>query len=388
MSDIKIPNYFERRNSRGFWEPTRKMRQLGFFSVACGPDGPDAWSIARQWDERWQAVRSGKAPAPSILSAENLSPEQAEHLTIYPSRSFGEAFRRYRGTTQWTEDKKPRTREDWWRGWRQIKPVFGDVDPRTVRLEQIDAFRKKIEQKISLREAHRCIKIWRALWRVMAALGYCERDADPSLGLRNRAANGRSETWTEGEVVRLYKRAWRDGYHGLAAVIAVAWSTQLSPGDARSLRASQLARTATGAVFFQDRAKTGKPVGAALSDRALAALDAYIASLGVDLHGEAYLFRNRSGAPYSSDTLGDDFRDVRRALFGDGENRTLADFRRSGAVEAIAGEAQPAHLAHAMGNTLATSNALFATYVPVNHASIRAVVDSRRIGRRRLRENG
>jgi hypothetical protein len=100
------------------------------------------------------------------------------------------------------------------------------------------------------------------------------------------------------------------------------------------------------------------------------------------------LFRNRSGAPYSSDTLGDDFRDVRRALFGDGENRTLADFRRSGAVEAIAGEAQPAHLAHAMGNTLATSNALFATYVPVNHASIRAVMDARRIGRRRLRENG
>ena len=32
--------------------------------------------------------------------------------------------------------------------------------------------------------------------------------------------------------------------------------------------------------------------------------------LGVELHGDAYVFRNRSGAPYSSDTLGDDFRDV------------------------------------------------------------------------------
>jgi hypothetical protein len=126
--------------------------------------------------------------------------------------------------------------------------VFGDVDPRTVELEQMDSFRKKIEQKISLREAHRCIKIWRALWRVMAALGYCERDADPSLGLRNRAAKGRSATWTEGEVVRLYKLAWRTGYYGLAAVIAVAWSTQLSPGDVRSLRASQLASTAIGAL--------------------------------------------------------------------------------------------------------------------------------------------
>ena len=209
-----------------------------------------------------------------------------------------------------------------------------------------------VEETVSLREAHRCLKIWRAMWKVSAALGYCLRDADPSLGVRNRAAPGRSATWTEGEVARLFKRAWRDGYHGLAACIAVAWSTQMSPGDVRALRASQLARNATGAMFFTARGKTGVPVGGALSVRALTALQAYIARLAVDLHGEAYIFRNRSGAPYSSDTLGDDFRDVRRLVFGDRDARTLADFRRSGAVEAIAGDATPAALAHAMGNTL------------------------------------
>jgi hypothetical protein len=46
--------------------------------------------------------------------------------------------------------------------------------------------------------------------QVAAALGYCVRDADPSLGVRNRAPPGRSATWTEGEVVRLYKRAYRE----------------------------------------------------------------------------------------------------------------------------------------------------------------------------------
>src|SRR4029077_6305084 len=140
-----------------------------------------------------------------------------------------------------------------------------------------------------------------ALWKVAAARGYCVRDADPSLGVRNRAAPGRSATWAEGEVARLYKRAWRDGYHGLAACIAVAWSTQLSPGDVRALRASQLARNVTGATFFTARGKTGTPVGGALGDRAIAALQAYIARLGVELHGDAFIFRNRSGAPYSSD---------------------------------------------------------------------------------------
>ena len=158
------------------------------------------------------------------------------------------------------------------------------------------------------------------------------RDADPSLSVRNKAALGRSETWTEGEAVRLYKRAWRDGYHGLAALIAVAWSTQLSPGDVRTLRASQLAKDASGAAFFAERGKTGKPVGGALNDRALAAIQAYLERLGIELHGEAYIFRNRSGAPYSKDTLGDDFRAVRIAAFGERDKRTLADFRRSGAA--------------------------------------------------------
>jgi hypothetical protein len=385
VADLKIPNYQVRRNGRGFWEPTKKMRGLGFYSVPCGPDGPAAWAIAEEWNRRWQAVRTGEAPSPALISAENLSPEQSEELTAYPPRSLGEAFRRYRRTEEWTA-KAPRTREDWWRCWRRIKPVFADCDPRTVTLENISGWRKRIEELVSLREAHRCVKIWRALWKVSAALGYCVRDADPSLGVRNRGAPGRSETWSEGEVVRLFKHAWREGFHGLAAVIAVAWSTQMSPGDVRALRASQLMKNVSGAMFFTARGKTGTPVGGALSNRTLAALQAYIANLGVELHGEGYIFRNRSGRPYSRDTLGDDFRDVRRMLFGDREQRTLADFRRSGAIEAIAGGAKAEELAHAMGNTLGASNALFATYVPVNVATLRTVLEARRRGRSKLRE--
>ncbi len=244
-----------------------------------------------------------------------------------------------------------------------------------------------IEEKVSLREAHRCLKIWRAMWKVLAALGYCMRDADPSLGVRNRSAPGRSMTWSEGEVARLYKRATRTGYHGLAALIAVAWSTQMSPGDVRTLKASQFAKIDGGAVFLdRTRQKTGKPIGGLLSPRALAALAAYVEELGVDLLGDTVIFRNRSGAPYSSDTLGDDFRDVRHAEFGAGESRTLLDFRRSGAVEAIAGGSTAPELAHAMGNTLGASNALFATYVPINLATIQSVMEARRKGRRMLRD--
>ncbi len=146
---------------------------------------------------------------------------------------------------------------------------------------------------------------------------------------------------------------------------------------------------------MQSGGKTNKPVGGALTGRSLRALYAYIDRLGCDLLGDAPIFRTRGHAagdgrpwqprPYTSDLLSKDFRAIRALEFGEADSRTLADFRRSGAVEAIAGDALPAALAHAMGNTLSASNSLFATYVPVNVTSLRSVMDARRKGRTRLR---
>jgi len=384
VTRVKIRHYVV-KGRKAFWQPTKKMKAAGFGPVPCGPDGPDAWARAEEWNRRWDQTRTGAAPSPAMAAAQNLSFENSEELTIYPPRSLGEAFRRYRRTEEWGR-KAVRTREDWWRGWKRIKPVFGDVDPRTARLDDVSAWRKAIEDTVSLREAHRAVKVWRALWKVAAALGYCVRDADPSLAVRNSAAKGRSARWSEGEAARLAKWAWRMGFHGLAAVIGVAWDTQMSPGDVRALRASQMATAGSGTLFFTERGKTGKPVGGLLSARSLRLLGAYLTKLGVTLAGDAYIFRNRSGAPYSKDTLGDDFRTVREALFGPLERRMLGhDFRRSGAVEAITGEATPAALSHAMGNTLSASNQLFATYVPVTVVTINQVAEARRKGRRALR---
>jgi hypothetical protein len=62
----------------------------------------------------------------------------------------------------------------------------------------------------------------------------------------------------------------------------------------------------------------------------------------------------------------------------------MADFRRSGGVEAIAGGAAPAPLAHAMGNTLDRSNKLFATYCPVNVVNLQIIAKARREGAKKL----
>ena len=156
--------------------------------------------------------------------------------------------------------------------WCRIKPVFGDCDPRSVRLEDISAWRKMIEEAVSLREAHRCIKIWRAMWKVSAALGYCVRDADPSLGVRNRAAPGRSASMDRGRggapvQAGLARRLSRTGGRHCGGLVDAVEPRR----RARTEGGHNCQRRRRG-DFFTDRAKTGKPVGGVFNDRALAAL--------------------------------------------------------------------------------------------------------------------
>ena len=90
----------------------------------------------------------------------------------------------------------------------------------------------------------------------------------------------------------------------------------------------------------------------------------------------APIFRSRPGQSYSKDTLGDDFRSVRTKVFGEAEQRQLADFRCSGSVEALAGDAEPSKLSSKMASSLSASNRLHKTYGPAMLASVRDVLGS------------
>lgn len=360
MGKVKIP-YYVVKKGRGYWQPTAAMQAAGARSTPCGANGPAAWALARAAYDDWQAKRKAEEKRPSRVAAGTLAA----------------AFAEYRQTQEWAA-KSPRTREEWNCCWAVIEPAFGPCYPSTITLAQISTFRRMVEANVSLREAHRCIKIWRALWRVAAALKYCQRDADPSLGVRNVEPKPRQAVWEHGEVVRLCKAAWRAGYKGLAAVMAVAWDTILSPVDVRSLRPTDR----QGDAFSVERAKTGRAAIGTLSRRSLWALDGYLSGLGADVASTAPIFRNRSGRAYSKDTLGDDFRDVRALVFGLDERRTLADFRRSGTVEAIRGGAEGGQIAAKMANQFDKSAFLRKTYAPVDLQAVRAADDARRRGRR------
>ena len=367
---------------RGCWRyrPSAAMRGHGFRFIAFGPEitlKEKQRVIALNAD--WDRIRTG------LQVKRPRAPD-------YPAGSVGDGYlraielrklEREANGVVWTKEQE--SRDDWPRAWKWLEVAFGDADPRTIEPEMLIKLRAAISTKVSESEAHRVIKVWRALWKKMAVMSYCEKDRDPSLAFENRAPPPRQAVWKHRDVTKMVQRAWRAGYHGLAAVIAVAWDTQLSPVDVRLLTAAQRAQDDQGSVFFLDRAKTGRAAAGTLSRWSEAILEVYLKTLPAAPIGDALLFRNRSGAPYSKDTLGDDFREIRQMVLGPDDDRQLADLRRSGTVEAFAGKADPASVSSKMANTLSASNRLHKTYNPVNVVVVREVDAARTVGRKRLR---
>jgi hypothetical protein len=352
--------------------------------IRCGKDGPEAWAIADGWHQKWQAVRKGDAPPP--VDTTTLSRDDAEAVRRYPAGSIGASFQAYIRTPEWGARAASARMKVWWPAWFRIRDMWGDVAPDTITFEQMSRWRAALEKKHGRGVAHKTIRVWRTLWKIMVGMKIA-RTADPTLGIRNRAPAPRWQRWSEGEAVRLVKVAWRRGYHGLSCIIAVAWDTQFSPVDVRTLLERHRAIVSGQLIFDRQvdgRTKTGRAAIGTISRRTERLVGMYLSELGTERHPDAVLFRNRSGRPYREDTLGDDFAAVRELTFP-GDRRRLMDMRRSGVVEAIAGDVGPLGLSAKLANSIERSNTLHKTYAPLDLEAVRNADAARLKGRQRMR---
>jgi hypothetical protein len=412
MGQDKI-RYFRFHKGRWLWRPEAYMRAYGFQRVNMGHGGPGldlnghpeaslqdkqrAMQLNAEWD---LARKTGQAPsAPSK----------------YPPGSVGDGYLRAMKARQalrakngekWDADQD--SRDDWPRAWRFLDPMFGMCDPKTIEAEDFLCLDEEtgepigliphIETKVSPRERHRTIRVWRALWSRMKSYGYTGDKTDPSLAIPNEAVSGRKEVWKHREVVRLVKRAWKLNYKGLAALIAVAWDTQFSPVDCRTLTPAKLGADAKGELFKTTRKKTGEAAIGTLSQASVKILGWYLRSLEAELLDNSPIFRTPSTSygpkggrqlapvPYTKGVLSRHFKVVREAEFGPHETRQFQDLRRSGTVEAFAGGAQAMAVSRKMANTLDHATQLQETYNPSVSSVVRTVDDARLIGRTVLRE--
>src|SRR5262245_45166750 len=150
------------------WRPTKAMRARGFRLVTFDRElTVQAKARAIELNAEWDRVRTGAQAV--------AGPQEPQ----YPPGSVGDGYRRAmklraaeRAAKGITRTKEQQKRDDWPRAWKWLGPVFGDRDPKAVAPEALLQLRRKVAERISDIEAHRVIKVWRALWKKLQAFGY------------------------------------------------------------------------------------------------------------------------------------------------------------------------------------------------------------------------
>jgi hypothetical protein len=368
--------YYHTAGGNAFWKPGKFAKAYGLpGSRPLGPDGPEARKRAIEWTAKLDAARESKRkPPPSKYPPGTLG----SFWETLPDR---DAF----------QIMEARTWEDYPRAWPAIEPRFALVRVDKISPEDSERFHRDIHPahenrlrdpegklKLSWNEAHRVLKVWRAL--LSALVAYQILKAAPIGRVSNPAPKGREAVWLHDELTGLAECAAFAGYVGMAVAIRIAWDAMLSPVDVRLLPLSGW----RGDEAATQRKKTSKRVLHAITPETQAIVEAYINDLrrrGVELLPDAPLIRRPDGTAYRTKRLfAGDFRVV-RDFIRPGETRQFQDIRRSAATEARLGDATKDDIGAAMANTVAENEALAETYM---RAASRRVLEARTIGRPRM----
>lgn len=379
---VKIP-YSPVKNGNRYWQPTKLMQEKGFLPKPLGKDDDRSRKVALGLYEQWLKVLNNEEPAPVAADATR---EMAEAARRYPPGSIGESFQRWIKTEEWKSIPHSTRTKVLWPAWYRVREAWSEADPDTMTFELMSEWRAELVGDHGVGVAHKTMKFWRKLWKIMRALKTAKGD-DPSLGMRNKAPPPRWQTYTEGEAVILVKRAIRAKQFELACMIAVTWDTLFSPGDVRLLTGRHLAYRGTGnrkALIFDrtedGRIKTGRAAIGTVSPRTQRLCEAVWR--GVEHMPDGYLFRKADGKPFKDHELAKAFAAIR----DEGDNRQLRDMRRSGSGEANAsGQSNPGLLSAKLANSIQTSNALHKTYDPVDYDAVIEFDKARLAGRTKRR---
>lgn len=362
------PGHYVVVKGRGYWSPTKKMKDAGFKLLSCGPDGLEARQKATDAEanyQRWRAT-GGETPNP------------------FPAGSLGSFWHRLHSTELWKR-KARATREEYEYVWEKyISPEFGKRRIDQIAPMECEKFHITIESNHGEGERFKAMKILRALFS--AAIKYRVLTQSPATTLPNPMPRGRQSLWLEAEVQTLISDSWENQFFGMSVAISIAWDTMLSPVDVRTLRPSEIRKDPEGVFVHIARKKTNRPVLAPVSSYTRDLILGYLDTLNVEIGPQDPLVRARTGDPYKTkDSFAKDFRRVRGFSFK-GDDRKFLDLRRSGNVEAYVGGADRDTMGKALGNRLGDNQFLFETYTPPTLAASRQIFEARQAGREKLQK--
>ena len=345
----KVRYYTPRRNNRGFWEPPKWARDIGFSSVACGPDGPDAWAIAEKWNERLDRARGG---------------EQTQTQKAIPG-SLADWFWTWRTLPEYSL-KKPQTQKEHLDNWKHIEPAFGNMLIEDISADDIMLFHQKLDTEKTPRVRWGAIKNLKTI--LNAAVARSVLDRAPKFLLSNPAPNSRTQLFFPQELEALKAESLKQCRPELHLLIWLLWETAFSPVDGRLISLDMLRQDHEGFFISRERSKTRKTATPSISQTLYKAIQNYVTQLGFEIAPNAPILRRSStGEPWKdSADLSKDFRRVRDVVLGKGDDRSLMDIRRTVSFCADLGGAAPEERGSLLANNIGQDGRLDETYSPTN----------------------
>ncbi len=363
-------------NGVRYWEPSKKLRALGF-KPKHWPDDAEGREKARLETARAKKAKETRQPAPAYR--EGSLAHFWHHFRI---RLWERVEHREIAT---------RTAEEYDIAWLRIGPALGDTIITDITPDHITDFYRDLGRDHSPRTRHRAIAKLRAI--LQDAVARRVIPVDPTQHIRNRKPKARQAFFAPEEIALMVQAAAKLSMTSMSLCIRLMYETARAPVDARNLNEGALCMSPEGPYIDRAREKTGVDGYQAISQELYDDILAYIATLGVSLHPDAPIFRRhappirkrRKVEPWKdSDEFARDFAIVREAALGAGETRRAMDIRRTANLEAALGEASPEDRAALLANGLDKDKSLDAVYTPPTLIAARRANAAREAGRQMI----
>lgn len=300
---LDIP-YVRRTPSGWYWEPSRKLRRLGFTPHALGTDEVEAIRRAKELNARvfGEAAREPYQP-----------PVRKETIAWIIKHC-------YLPSPQFTE-LADKTKIGYRRALLQIERWAGDQPARAVSRKAIKAWQRALEESTSRLSAAATLRVLRIVMGVALDEGIIQ--TNPALKLRLATPGERDRVWADAEVERFCTACVAMERRSIAMAVQLALWLGQRQADVLRLAWAKI-DLARGRVLVKQQ-KVGRELLVPISPELRAWLDT------TPRAGDTVVLSERTGAPYAEDNFRALFAEARAAAGLDAD-LLFMDLRRSAAT--------------------------------------------------------
>lgn len=279
--------YLRSTASGFYWEPSRKLRRLGFSAEPLGKDPIKAAERARALNTQAEAQKRPEA---------ELNPHHVQEGTM------AWLIRQWRSSPEWNE-LSAYTRKSYGAAFAAIEEWCGEFEPSMVSRRAIKAWQRSLQKNrgqaisnVIMLRLHRLLEMARDEELIQH---------NPAARLGLRKVGGKEEPWTREDIEKVCKMALQKRRPSVRLAVLLAANLGQREGDILKLSRSRY-DPATG-MFDITQQKTGRRIGIPATAELRAAIEAAPATSPV------FVISETTGRPYKEANFQQVFRRICRA---------------------------------------------------------------------------